>query len=688
MSFVLGVTAVVIFVVRDRVSTHEGRRIAWEISTSVENSDRLEREKCRELTIHLPSYFQDPQVLSFLERPPVDFLPVVAPFLDSIGFCERDAFAAVFVLPPEEGDLAIVYPPEPIPGDVTYEAHRAALGRARTLLEDPGLRAKLPLNDALFESRVFPRLWTVHDGRLFRVLCMPIESYSRPGEPVAAVVLLREATDRYALDFILRSREHEAPAVPPPQETVLGWLGLGGEAPAEVASDAVFVVGDRVVASTRRDLPGLEDLGPAFARAIADRKEGHDHGDAEFHAGAERLIGRWHVLEASEPAAGYVVFKSYDQALVHLTRLQRLLGALGIAVTIFAVLVGIVLTTGIVRPVGRLVGGPRAVEAGRLDVEVPVTTRDEIGDLTRSFNRMVAELRLKEMIKDQFGKYLDPRIVRDLIANPDAAKLGGDKRVMTVYFSDVAGFTSIAESMSPETLVHLLNDYFTLMTGRIVSHEGIVDKFIGDAIMAFWGPPFVPAERHATAACLAAIEQLERLEAFRKDLVGRNLPPIEMRIGISTGEMIVGNVGSEGKQGYTVMGDRVNLASRLEGANKLFGTRAIVDEPTARAAEASIEVREIDEIQVKGKDESVRVFELLGRKGSVDGARRALLDRFARGLDSFRGRDLVAALEHFEACRQADPQDGPTRAFIARLTDLQTRPLKRDWTTVWRLNEK
>src|SRR3954447_8509637 len=252
------------------------------------------------------------------------------------------------------------------------------------------------------------------------------------------------------------------------------------------------------------------------------------------------------------------------KAVIVITGLAGLLG----------LLVAAGFSRGLSRPVRRLLDGTNAVQQGRLDTVVPVTSRDEIGLLTCAFNAMVAELKVKAQIKETFGKYIDPRIVQGLIERPELAAAKGERRVMTVLFCDMKNFTALSEVTTPTGLVAIISRYLTAMSEPVRRHDGIIDKYIGDAVMAFWGPPFVAAETQAELACLAALDQLAGLPALTAalpELIGvkHGLPPIGIRVGIATGEVLVGDIGSDVTKSYTVMGDAVNLASRLEGTNKI-----------------------------------------------------------------------------------------------------------------------
>jgi class 3 adenylate cyclase len=344
-------------------------------------------------------------------------------------------------------------------------------------------------------------------------------------------------------------------------------------------------------------------------------------------------------------------------------------------------------------PVRRLVAGAKAVQAGNLDTVVGVTSHDEIGILTEAFNAMIAELRVTSRVKDTFGKYIDPRIVQGLIEHPELTGTQGERRVMTVMFCDMKGFTSLSEGMTPAGLVTILNHYLTVMSAPIRGHDGIIDKYIGDALMAFWGPPFVAAEAQAGLACLAALDQvaaLPELATALPQLIGlkRGLPTVSMRIGIATGEVIVGNIGSDVTKSYTVIGDTVNLASRLESANKLYGTLTLIGEATALLAAEAVELREIDSVLVGGSKAPQRIFEIMGGKDALGAERLALRDGFARGLAAYRRREWEAARAVFLECLAIDPADGPTHVFLARLDQLATAQPGAEWDGTWVLASK
>jgi adenylate cyclase len=370
---------------------------------------------------------------------------------------------------------------------------------------------------------------------------------------------------------------------------------------------------------------------------------------------------------------------------------------ISVVLTLLASILGLIfslfISTGITGPVQRLLDGTRAVEAGRLDGSIDVTTRDEIGQLTLAFNNMVEQLRHKERLRETFGRYVDPRVVEGLIDRQSPVASDGERRVMTVLFCDMKGFTRLSEGMTPQGLVKVMNHYLSTMSGPIRSHRGIIDKYIGDAIMAYWGPPFTEHSEQARLACLAAVEMADRGAALRTELpelLGvRTVPSdCDVRIGVATGEVLVGSIGSEFMMSYTVMGDAVNLASRLEGANKIYGSHSLASGPAIEAAGDAIEAREIDRVVVAGQSHSETVFEIMGRKGELGEKLLALRERYAEGLDAYRARRWDDARQAFSAALEAVPGDGPSLALARRVEEFQANPPPADWDGAWRLDQK
>jgi adenylate cyclase len=375
-----------------------------------------------------------------------------------------------------------------------------------------------------------------------------------------------------------------------------------------------------------------------------------------------------------------------ERAMLIAAVLTVLATALGLT---FAYLV----SSGVTRPVHRLLDGTRALESGRLDQPLAVTSRDEIGDLTTAFNHMVEQLRLKERIRETFGKFVDPRIVASMISDDAASAERVDRRIVTVFFSDIASFTSISEELAPGAIVNLLNNYFSAVTAPIRASNGIVDKYMGDGVMAFWSPPFSEGDSHAASACRAALAQQEAVDRLNTELphilgLRRGAPNLFVRMGIATGEAIVGTMGSATSKTFTVMGDTVNLASRLEGANKIYGTKIIVTAETVALTAQEFAFRELDLITVAGKTEPVQIYEVLGAKDTLDPRDAEFCDAFARGLAAYRAQDWALAEQQFQSCLDLKPQDGPSRTFAARTARFRQEPPPPGWDGVWRLADK
>jgi adenylate cyclase len=333
------------------------------------------------------------------------------------------------------------------------------------------------------------------------------------------------------------------------------------------------------------------------------------------------------------------------------------------------------------------------VEDGRLDVSLPVNSRDEIGQLTHSFNQMVGQLKEKERVKDTFGKYLDPRIVARLIEAQGDNATSSERRPATVFFSDIKGFSGMSESLTASAMVNLLNSYFSAVTREIRDQNGVIDKFIGDAVMAFWTAPFSAGDRYATDACLAALAQTRAIAAFRKELpqitgLRRDAPDFGVRMGLATGEVVIGTIGSDITKSYTVIGDVVNTASRLEGVNKVYGTGIIIDEATFRYSRSAVEARELDLLTVAGKTEPLRIYELICAQGELTNDIKELREMFAAGLAAYRARDWQAAGRCFGDCLKLKADDGPSRVFQQRMEFLRVSPPADDWDGVWRLTKK
>ncbi|MBM3599244.1 MAG: HAMP domain-containing protein [Alphaproteobacteria bacterium] len=441
----------------------------------------------------------------------------------------------------------------------------------------------------------------------------------------------------------------------------------------------------------RRDVPEFEALGLEVIQAIRAGDIGRARGLMRGFARFTRSFGP-DLADIRRDVA-----RLTEHSVTETLERQRHVELIGIAVFVVAAVFGLgvagALAHRMVGSLRELVAGARAVEKGTLFEPLPVQSRDEIGQLTQSFNHMVGELRAKERITATFGKYVDPKIVARLIDTTDASAELAERRLVTVYFSDIKGFSSLSEQLTAGVIANLLNRYFGLASETIRAHHGVIDKYIGDSVMAFWTQPFSAGDQHAADACLAALAVENALDALRADLpnilgLRRQLPELVVRMGLATGEVVVGTIGAPASRTFTVIGDTVNLASRLEGINKVYGTRIIVSEDTFRLAQAAIEARELDTIAVAGKNEPVRIYQVLGTAGSVDGARAELRRIYGEGLTAYRVRQWDVAQAAFEAALAIDAGDGPARVMLERAAKLRAAAPSDDWDGVWRMTEK
>ena len=294
----------------------------------------------------------------------------------------------------------------------------------------------------------------------------------------------------------------------------------------------------------------------------------------------------------------------------------------------------------------------------------------------------------KRMITGAFKHYVPQKVVDQIIDNPDKLTLGGEERVVTIMFTDVAGFTSISEKLTPTQLVQLLNEYLTEMTDTVLENEGIIDKYEGDAIMAEFGVP-VPYDNHAFMACKTALEMQQKLKILRKKWKSEGRPQLRARIGINTGEVIIGNMGSRDVFDYTVMGDHVNLGARLESANKFYGTYIMISEFTYQYVKNDFYTRELDLIRVKGKEQPIRVFELLASsKDKVGDDFLKMLENYKAGIGHYKTQEWDDAINCFEACLEMFPEDAPSTEYRSRCIEYKFNSPSPEWDGITVMKEK
>jgi adenylate cyclase len=512
-------------------------------------------------------------------------------------------------------------------------------------------------------------------------------------------------TDRYEL-VILRALREDAADSPDLKSTTSATQAIADELRADVAAAGALldkaIQDPRYQTSDRVDLARIAGSFKYLGRNLED-----------FLAVGQVTMNHLNAGQRDEARVASKGFAKFEQAFgpdlsgirrdlaalterstgAVLTR-QRLDTYLSFAVFSAACAIGLgisaVGSTRVVSGLRQLVASTRAIESGQKTVPVTIQTRDEVGELALAFNRMVEELRTRERIKDTFGKFLDPRIVTRLI---DSGAEHPERRTLTVFFSDIKDFTGISEQLTASSVVNLLNSYFGAVASVIHAHNGFIDKYIGDGVMAFWIPPFSAGDAHASDACLAALAQQEAMGVLRTQLpeitgMRRNPPKLTIRMGIATGEAIVGTIGASAARSYTVIGDTVNLASRLEDINKVYGSSVILSEETYRLSQNVIEARELDLVTVPGKTEPVRIYEAMGRAGELGESEIKLRSLFSEGLAAYRRQDWDGAQAHFESCLQISTEDGPSRLFVERIAHLRSTPPLSNWDGVWHVSEK
>lgn len=327
-----------------------------------------------------------------------------------------------------------------------------------------------------------------------------------------------------------------------------------------------------------------------------------------------------------------------------------------------------------VKPIHALVVGVKSVGEGNLNQHIELKRNDELGILTTAFNDMTSSLREKEYIKNTFERYVSKELAQQILEHKNELRLGGEEKNVTILFCDLRGFTSLAEKLTPPEVVEFLNMYFTEVINAVGRYDGMVDKFMGDAVMVLFGAPVsVGDEALKAVQCAREIEQL--VEKINRDLRAKEKPGIAVGIGINSGPVIAGNIGSQNRMEYTVIGDNVNLASRLEGLNKIYGTTILLSEATGEGLNAAnLPLRELDIVQVVGKKRAVRIFEL-------SQAAATLRDDFATALDLYRQARFAEARDIFSRLA-ASFDDPPSRVMAERCSNYMTHP-PAEWNGIY-----
>jgi adenylate cyclase len=359
-------------------------------------------------------------------------------------------------------------------------------------------------------------------------------------------------------------------------------------------------------------------------------------------------------------------------------RITEIIVAAGVGV---AVLVALFLGGILARPLRRLASETEAI--GRLELD----SRENLHSPFLEVDRLASAMEEMKRGLRSFRKFVPADLVHQLLKSGKEAQVGGERRTLTIHFSDIAGFTSIAETLPPEELVSYLGDYLEAMTEPIHRSGGTVDKYIGDAIMAFWGAPNAD-EDHAFHACEAALENRARLEKLNEKWVSEGRPRFDARAALNTGEVIVGNLGTGSKLDYTVIGDSVNLASRLEGLNKRYGTSLMISEDTLALVKDRVVVRPLDRVSVKGKSQSVAIYELIGKRGEVSDEDARAAVAHTEAFDLYLARKFAEASDKLRENLAARKDDVAAKVLLARCAELIANPPDADWDGSQKMTEK
>ncbi|MCB1045028.1 MAG: HAMP domain-containing protein [Acidobacteria bacterium] len=368
-------------------------------------------------------------------------------------------------------------------------------------------------------------------------------------------------------------------------------------------------------------------------------------------------------LQLGDPMS-YVALRSLDQEMVFVRSIRWAAVVSGLLAVGIAIALGYFLSRGITKPIDALKQAAESIARSKLDTRVDIRSRDEFQSLGNAFNEMAKGLQERERIRGAMNKVVSKEIADELLRGD--LHLGGEAREATILFSDIRGFTTLAEGMEPERLLDLLNSYFTRVSACVDAHHGIIDKYIGDAVMALFGVPVKRVDA-AGEALKAALDMFAELEAFnRTSKLGQ---PLRIGIGINTGRVVAGNVGSDERLNYTVLGDEVNLASRLEGLTSKYGVGLLLSESTVQAVGKGHRFRRVDRVQVKGKTEGVAIYDWVALE-----AWGSWVKDYQEGLDLLQQRDFTRASICFEKVLHARSDDGPARVMLQRAQSIASEP--------------
>jgi adenylate cyclase len=512
-----------------------------------------------------------------------------------------------------------------------------------------------------YGDKLYPALSLISAARFFDSDIRPLNGSIRPGQTIDGVASLNPSSGE---DVPTEMRGHllvnyyKNPVEYFPAYSVADFID--GSLPVEKYKDKVVLFGMTAI--------GLFDL---RATPFAPNTPGvYIHAAAIQNMIDGRYLQRWYGLALIEAMAYLLLALVMGLVLPRIPVWSGILATLGFAIGLYFVDVGFVFPKGIWM------------------LNVLPTLQVAVTFIGVSVYGFFTEGREKRQIRKAFQFYLTKSVVDEVLKDPTKLKLGGEKRVCTILFSDVRGFTTISERLSPEGLVTLLNSYLTPMTDIVYKYDGTLDKYIGDAIMAIFGAPVTYTD-HAKRACYVCLEMLDKLRELQTGWRAQELPELDIGIGLNTGPVSAGNMGSSQRFDYTVMGDNVNLASRLEGINKQYGTNIIISESTFEAAKEHVHVREMDMVRVKGKKEPVKIFELMGKGKDAPPETAPIITTFHQGIAAYRGQKWDDAIALFEMVKtKHKPNDYGSEMYIERCLEMRKEPPGGDWDGVYTMTTK
>lgn len=396
------------------------------------------------------------------------------------------------------------------------------------------------------------------------------------------------------------------------------------------------------------------------------------YADEEFSTLLRRLTGP----EYSEEQTYAVIQRSYDENNVNVVQFQRLLLEFYLLVLVVSLIAVMLLARSFSRPIMRLAKVVSRIEQGDYQIKARVTSADEVGQLATSVNSMATGLAEKEKVRDLLGKVVSPQIAEELLSHP--VELGGEEREVTILFADIRGFTSYCESLPPAEVLQELNKVLSVISNIVEDEQGVVDKYLGDAVMALFGAPIAGA-KDADNAMAAALRIIAALESLNSALAAC--------VGVHTGTVVAGNLGSSNRLNYSVIGDSVNLAARLESLTRYYNVSNIVS-AASRAAAPDFLYREIDKVMVAGRKQPVQIFELLARQSEATPDEIAEVDAFSAALTAYRAQDWVAAKSRFSDLQRTCDNRALCQIFLDRIEQFQEQPPESSWQGVFMFDKK